>query len=295
MQGDKRERFIREYMSNSLARTLADLQLDVHYFGYLEGDQNWQFKNVSHPCNSLYFCIDGDSWVCRGEDKKTRVNLKSGHAYLMPANQYFSYGCQSRIRKYWSWFSYCFIPGLDLFDGCDHMVELGPYQENVSNLESASAVRNVASYILAQSIILKVLSTQTELLQDRVSQQLFFSKRYQLIFEYVSDNLSAHLRVVDLAKLMYMTPEALSRAFHRDMGFTLKSYIQTALNNKSCSLLLNTDLKVKSIAYECGYEDPYYFMATFKKLNGMSPTRYRETHPNLVTMNESGQNDNIVT
>jgi AraC-like DNA-binding protein len=44
---------------------------------------------------------------------------------------------------------------------------------------------------------------------------------------------------------------------------------------KSCQLLFNTGVKIKDVAKEIGYDDPYYFSRLFKKLMGMSPEQYR--------------------
>ncbi len=44
---------------------------------------------------------------------------------------------------------------------------------------------------------------------------------------------------------------------------------------KACELLDHTDLGVREIAIELGYDDPYYFSRLFKKIQGVSPSKYR--------------------
>ena len=41
-------------------------------------------------------------------------------------------------------------------------------------------------------------------------------------------------------------------------------------------LLANSDLSVKDVAYSVGFSDQMYFSRVFKKLNGRSPTGFRE-------------------
>jgi AraC-like DNA-binding protein len=44
---------------------------------------------------------------------------------------------------------------------------------------------------------------------------------------------------------------------------------------RACQLLQFTGLRIKEIAAEFGFEDPYYFSRLFTKTMGVSPTDYR--------------------
>jgi YesN/AraC family two-component response regulator len=46
---------------------------------------------------------------------------------------------------------------------------------------------------------------------------------------------------------------------------------------KSCQLLGLSDLKIKEISKQIGYEDAYYFSRLFKKIMGKSPMQYRKS------------------
>jgi AraC family transcriptional regulator of arabinose operon len=49
---------------------------------------------------------------------------------------------------------------------------------------------------------------------------------------------------------------------------------------EACKLLVLSRLSISEIAYELGYEDPYYFSRIFKKVMGTSPLQYR-SHPRI--------------
>lgn len=53
-------------------------------------------------------------------------------------------------------------------------------------------------------------------------------------------------------------------------------YIQLKIR-KACALLDQTDFTIRQIAESLGYDDPYYFSRLFKKIQGHSPTAYRQT------------------
>jgi len=40
--------------------------------------------------------------------------------------------------------------------------------------------------------------------------------------------------------------------------------------------LNNSDLAIKQVAWELGFEDQLYFSRMFKKISGTSPSQYRE-------------------
>ncbi len=46
----------------------------------------------------------------------------------------------------------------------------------------------------------------------------------------------------------------------------------------SANMLCTTSLTIKEIAYNAGYEDPFYFSKQFRIQFGMSPTQYRKIH-----------------
>jgi two-component system response regulator YesN len=43
-------------------------------------------------------------------------------------------------------------------------------------------------------------------------------------------------------------------------------------------LLRQKDLPLKAVAYEAGFTDPNYFSRTFKKIEGVPPSKYLASH-----------------
>ena len=41
-------------------------------------------------------------------------------------------------------------------------------------------------------------------------------------------------------------------------------------------MLANSDLSIKDVAYSVGFSDQMYFSRVFKRLNGRTPTAFRE-------------------
>lgn len=57
---------------------------------------------------------------------------------------------------------------------------------------------------------------------------------------------------------------------------SLREYIQDIRIKKACELLKSTDLSVKEIAHEAGYENTNFFYQLFERSTGMKPVEYRK-------------------
>ena len=71
----------------------------------------------------------------------------------------------------------------------------------------------------------------------------------------------------------HMTVKALSRKVKNKLNLTLGQLIRLEIMNSAKVLL--TDLPVKEVAYELGFQEPQHFSVFFKKIQGESPSQYR--------------------
>lgn len=71
----------------------------------------------------------------------------------------------------------------------------------------------------------------------------------------------------------------LSHIFKRETDATLLNYLTRYRIHKAMALLKDCRIKVYEVAQMVGYRDIHYFSATFKKLVGVSPSEYQDTHP----------------
>ena len=96
------------------------------------------------------------------------------------------------------------------------------------------------------------------------------------VIDFVHANMKARKITVDLLAQEF----CLSRAqFTRRMtAFTNKSpntFITHIRLEKACRLLKSTNMSVNEIAYDCGYDEPSYFIRVFRQEQGMTPQQYR--------------------
>lgn len=94
---------------------------------------------------------------------------------------------------------------------------------------------------------------------------------------YVKENLEKDLSLVRLAELHHFNPSYLSRFFKQEMGINLSEFIDDCRIRRAKELLQNTDLMIREVALQVGYEAAHSFTRLFKKITGMTPQDYRES------------------
>lgn len=72
--------------------------------------------------------------------------------------------------------------------------------------------------------------------------------------------------------------EAFRKRFKKATGFSPKQYFLMLKINRARELLLRQEERIKNIAKNLGFDDPYYFSRLFRKKEGVSPAEYRRRH-----------------
>lgn len=111
-----------------------------------------------------------------------------------------------------------------------------------------------------------------EVIGEHLSTHMQFSKSFALI----EDRLGADLRLATIAEQQGMSVDSFSAAFAKNIGMGPKEYISRRINQKAITLVTQSDMKIKEIAERLRFSDEFYFSRFFKKLNGSSPSIYRQ-------------------
>ncbi|HHX0256069.1 TPA: response regulator transcription factor [Enterococcus faecalis] len=99
--------------------------------------------------------------------------------------------------------------------------------------------------------------------------------------DYIKSNLSTSLSLEHLAEQVHIHPVYLSKIYKQSTGENLSQFILNQRLNKMKELLLNTDLKIKTITEFVGYRKPQNINELFKKKFGYTPSQYRKLNKRL--------------
>ena len=93
---------------------------------------------------------------------------------------------------------------------------------------------------------------------------------------YVDENLSHDISLETAADFAGVSSFYLSKLFKEEKGETFINFISDKRLEKSRQLLSETNLSIKEITAEVGYNDQNYFSRIFKNKYGLSPKEYRK-------------------
>jgi len=107
------------------------------------------------------------------------------------------------------------------------------------------------------------------------------SNRISLVHSYIKENVQNNISLSEVASIIGLTRESFCRYFkkvHKKNFITFLNEYKVALASK---LLIETDLSISEIGYECGYNSKSFFHRQFMHLMKMSPKEYRVSYTSI--------------
>lgn len=151
--------------------------------------------------------------------------------------------------------------------------------ESFVRIDTAPRVRRVA-------ILLDILAALTEVHESRwkplsrlaVARQVVEGKnhqRVQQVVECILENFHRRISLDEMAGLVHMAPPSFSRWFRRTVDMTFTDYLNRVRVEECCRQLRHTDKHITIIAKDCGFESFSSFNRQFRRLKGVTPSRWR--------------------
>jgi AraC-like DNA-binding protein len=103
------------------------------------------------------------------------------------------------------------------------------------------------------------------------------SKRLCQVFDWITSNFEKNIRLSEAARIAQMNEYAFSRYFSLRTRKTFSGFIQELRLQKAAKLLIENNMTITEVCYECGYNNVSNFNRQFLNHYQMNPMRYRKT------------------
>lgn len=282
-QGEKLISLPESVWKKAIRKNPALANLYLTHIGYFP-KANYHYRERKNGCsdNILIYCLRGKGWYTINNN---RFEVGVNEYFIIPATkQPISYGADEKDpwTIYWIHFSGNNIDvfnqnfNINLLDGPQQIVfnkkGLELWETIYNNLEMGYSKENLSrANMCLYYFISTFLYPEENLNEKKQDEQSLINNT----ISFMRNRLSDKLTLEDLAATNQFSVSHFSTLFRKGTGMSPLDYFIHLKLQHACLLLLTTDTKIKDIASELGYEDPYYFSRLFKKYINSSPLQYR--------------------
>ena len=96
------------------------------------------------------------------------------------------------------------------------------------------------------------------------------------IVRYMQEHLSEEISLTVLAEEFHLSAQYISQLFKNEIGVNFLTYLTSIRMEQARKLLLSTSLSIAEISEKTGYSDYRVFTKVFKKIEGVTPSQYRQ-------------------
>ncbi|MDT0687167.1 AraC family transcriptional regulator [Autumnicola psychrophila] len=172
-------------------------------------------------------------------------------------------------------------PIKDMFERSAHGIlfsakiseEIKPKIQRLSKIDSIDYFLEFISVLhdLANSRKQRLLSTY-------ISENKNFenSQKIKTIYEFVQENYQNKISLEEMSQLVSMSQVSFNRFIKKRTGKTFIDYVNDTRIGYAARWLIEKDMSIAEIAFNCGFNNIANFNRVFKKTKNCTPSQYRE-------------------
>ena len=145
-------------------------------------------------------------------------------------------------------------------------------KEYLVEISSGGQVQNMKQSLGVEECLRRVQVKANQNFPAKNNTRKYSNEAVQFIRHNYYRNFSAQ----DIADSIGITRGYLSLCFKEVFQLSLQEYITDYRLKKAKEMLVDSDMKIKEIAFYTGYQDELYFSKAFKKKYGISPRAFRQ-------------------
>ncbi len=259
-------------------RVFKDLHLC--FCGYEACDPLHSFGPSSRSNYLIHYILSGKGIYSLDN---TVYQLKAGEGFLIePGTQTFYQADRDEPWEYvWVGFDGEFaadilskmgLGGGRLVFSCAHRKEIEDVVFEMLHYNRATDTDE----LMIESLIFRFLALMSRDISVEVPDTAEGNEYVRKAVEYIQNNYMHPIRVRDIAECVNINRGYLYSLFKAELNMSPQEYLTNLRLTRAAEQLNTTNNPVEQIAQANGYNDPVVFSKAFKKMHGLSPTRYRQ-------------------
>lgn len=154
----------------------------------------------------------------------------------------------------------------------DKNMDFKSYVETIhssNDLSRLTGIINFLDYLTEHKM--KILGSR-KFAQARSAES---EKRINKVLKYIQNNFTSQLNLKHAANTVHLSESAFCKYFKRTMGKTFSDYANEIRIAHACTMLIETDKQINTIAVESGFENLAYFNRVFLRKKKKQPKNFR--------------------
>ena len=275
----------RPILDNASKHPLVSSLMPTDIGWYPQARYHYCQRETGAPEHILILCMDGTGWY-QFDDKIEAVYPHE--ALFIPRDTPHIYGASDTDPWSIHWVHFAGR----LADYYMHLLPQGQpkIMVDAQTVERLVELFRACSESFEASFVLQRMIFAAQTLHHLLA-YLFFSNRsfsptlqtssfhnLDTTIALLHQNVKKNLTLDEMAAHAGLSTSHFSRLFREQTGYSPIDYFIHLKMQHACMLLILSRKTIREIGFEIGYDDPYYFSRIFKKVVGMSPKQYRNTH-----------------
>ncbi len=160
------------------------------------------------------------------------------------------------------------FPGYNDIRKCfDELYELIKSKPMYYELELKSEFFKLFKLIYANQLVLTSQKTNSHIRQNELIAN---------ILRYIDENYRSDLSIHSLATRFYLSDVHFMTYFRKNLGMTCNQYITETRLREAGKMLINSNLSVSEICFECGFRNLSNFNRRFREYYSVTPSEYKK-------------------
>nr|WP_237421171.1 AraC family transcriptional regulator [Flavobacterium sp. Sd200] len=227
----------------------------------------------------LIYCTDGKGQV---EMNGNTYYIEPGNAIIITQKTAHTYAADANVPWSIFWVHFKGSVALDIAErfkklhGAKAFIESGNNTTSLFNNMYRQLERGYSIDTLVNVNMCLWHFLSTIIYNSRQEDKIQNSGVAEIAIDFFTRNVHRTITLEEAANEVKLSAAHFSAVFKNKTGFSPIEYFNQLKIQKACQYLHFTNLLIKEIARELGFNDHYYFSRLFTKVMGISPDGYRK-------------------